>query len=84
MRRNQPQLYLNLAQVYLSEDKRAEAHETLVEGLRYTARDSRLLRALQRLGMRRRPAFPFLSRSHFLNRCVGHIRHLTGKLLHAM
>lgn len=81
MRRNQPQLHLNLAQVYLEEGDREAAIDTLKEGLHYTARDPRLLRALEQLGVRRAPIFPFLNRSNLLNRAVGRVRHLTFRLL---
>lgn len=82
MRRNQPQLHLNLAQLYLRAGRKEEALEALVAGLQYTARDSRITRALQQLGVRRPPVFPFLGRGNPLNRCAGQLRHLTFRLLH--
>ena len=82
LKRNVPQLHLNLAQVHLSAGNRELAYETLVAGMRFTARDLRLARALERLGVRRAPLFPFLKRSNPLNRYAGRVRHVTGKLLH--
>ena len=42
----------------------------------------RALHALNRLGNRRRPIFPFLGRKNALNRYAGRLRHLTLRLLH--
>jgi len=81
MRRNQPQLYLNLAQVQLCRDNKEEAYETLVAGVQYTGRDPRLVRALSRFGTRRRPLLPFLSRRHRLNHYFGRIRSLAYRVL---
>lgn len=81
LRRNQPQLHLNLAQVHLSSGNRESAYETLRAGLRFTANDQRLVRALSKLGARRRPIIPFLRREHALNRYAGRVRHMTMKLL---
>jgi Flp pilus assembly protein TadD len=77
MKRNQAQLYLNLAEVYLVAGRREDAVETLNTGLRYARRDVRLNVALNRLSQRRSLVFPFLQRKHFLNRQVGQIRHRT-------
>ena len=82
MRRNQAQLHLNLAQVHLAAGRRGDAMETLQAGLQFTARDPRLAHALNRLGNRRRPIFPFLGRKNALNRYAGRLRHLTLRLLH--
>ncbi len=75
MRRTQPELYLNLAEVYRLAGKKSDALETLCEGLRYTKSDPRLAQALKRLGERRRPVLPFLDRQNFLNRQLGRLRH---------
>jgi Flp pilus assembly protein TadD len=77
MKRNQAQLYLNLAEVYLVAGRREDAVETLNTGLKYARRDIRLNLAINRLSQRREPVFPFLGRKHFLNRQVGQIRHRT-------
>jgi Flp pilus assembly protein TadD len=77
MKRNEPQLYLNLAEVYLAAGRREDAAEVLVRGLKNARRDFRLTLALKRLSNRRRPVIPFLSRSHWLNRSLGMVRHRT-------
>jgi len=75
MRRNQPDLYLNLAEVYRRTKKLEDAVWILTNGLQFTKRDSRLVRALEKLGVRRPPVLSFLDRKHFLNRQLGKLRH---------
>lgn len=75
MRRNEPQLYLNLAEIYVSAGRREDAAEILVRGLKNARRDFRIALALNRLRQRRRPVIPFLRRSHWLNRNLGMWRH---------
>ncbi len=83
MKRNQAQLYLNLAEVYLKAGRKQDAVETLVMGQKYTGRDVRLARALGKLGARRPAVLPFLDRRHFLNRHLGKLRHRTMRLFGA-
>jgi tetratricopeptide (TPR) repeat protein len=75
MKRNQAQLYLNLAEVYATAGRRDEAIEALQAGLKYARRDVRLTIALNRLIPRRPPVLTFLSRRNLLNRQLGRIRH---------
>lgn len=82
MKRNQAQLYLNLAEVYLKWGKREDAVDVLAEGMHYTNNDVRVARALARLGIRRPPVLPFVRRSNPINRALGKIRHRTHKLLY--
>src|ERR1700739_2364089 len=75
MKRNQAQLYLNLAEVYATAGRRDEAVEALEAGLKLARRDVRLSIALNRLVHRREPVFSFLSRRHPVNRQLGLLRH---------
>ena len=75
MRRAQPELYINLAEVYRLAGKRQDAIETLSEGLRYTKRDPRIDDALHRYGFRRPPVFSFLDRNNIINRQLGKLRY---------
>ena len=77
LKRNQAQLYLNLAEVYATAGRKDEAVETLQAGLKYARRDVRLNLAINRLQERRQPVFSFLSRRHPLNRQAGKLRHRT-------
>jgi Flp pilus assembly protein TadD len=75
MKRNQAQLYLNLAEVYATAGRRDDAVEALQAGLKYARRDVRLTIAMNRLTSRRSPVLSFLSRQHPFNRQLGMIRH---------
>jgi Flp pilus assembly protein TadD len=81
LKRNQAQLYLNLAEVYATAGRRDDAVETLQAGLKYARRDVRLNLAINRLVQRRAPVFTFLSRRHPLNRQIGRLRHRTLEML---
>jgi Flp pilus assembly protein TadD len=81
MKRNQAQLYLNLAEVYSAAGRREEASETLESGLKFARRDVRLNMAMNKLTQRRAPVFRFLARRHPLNRHFGMLRHRTMRLL---
>jgi len=75
MRRNEPQLYANLAEVYMSAGRRDDAVETLNTALKYCGADARLNRIRGKLGKRSAPVLPFLDRANALNRSLGKLRH---------
>jgi len=79
MRRTQPELYLNLAELYRLAGKRSEAVETLSQGMVMTKRDARIAEAFNRYGRRRSPVLSFLARDHFLNRELGKLRNRFSK-----
>ena len=76
MKRNEAQLYLNLAEVYVSAGRRDDAVAVLEKGVIYCNRDARISRARRNLGTRNSPVFSLLERGHFLNRSFGKLRHL--------
>ena len=80
MKRNQAQLYLNLAEVYATAGRRDEAVEALAAGLKFARRDVRLTIAMNRLTNRRDPVLSFLGRQHPVNRQLGMLRHRTLQL----
>jgi Flp pilus assembly protein TadD len=81
LKRNDVQLYLNLAEVYVSAGRRDNAIQTLETALRYCEADKRIARMRGRLGRRSSPVLPFLERDHFLNRSLGKLRHrLLGRV----
>jgi hypothetical protein len=75
MKRNQAQLYLNLAEVYSTAGRREDAVEAIQAGLKFARRDVRLTIAMNKLTDRRRPVLTFLTRKHPLNRQLGILRH---------
>ena len=77
MKRNQAQLYLNLAEVYIAAGRKEDAREALFSGMKYARRDIRLNIAMAKLTPRRQPVFTFLERKHPLNRHFGLLRHKT-------
>jgi Flp pilus assembly protein TadD len=74
LRRTEAQLYLNLAEVYVSAGQRDNAVAVLDRGLIYFRVDARIRRARANLGRRCPPVLSFLEREHFLNRELGKIR----------
>ena len=80
LKRNQAQLYLNLAEVYATAGRRDDAVEALQAGLKYARRDVRLTIAMNKLTQRRPPVLSFLGRKHPLNRQLGMLRHRALKM----
>jgi Flp pilus assembly protein TadD len=72
---NEPQFYLNLAEVYMSAGQREDAVEILDSASKQFRLNARIKRERSRLGKRQSPVLPFLDREHFLNRNLGRLRH---------
>ena len=68
-----PDLYLNAARVYLASGDRKKAHRAVCQGLRIEKRHPNLIALLKVMGMRKRPLFRFLPRTHVLNRMTGRL-----------
>jgi len=68
-----PELYLNLAWIYLAFDFKAEAIRFLRRGLMVDPEDEQIQLRLAELGIRRRPPLPFLPRDHTANRLLGRL-----------
>lgn len=71
----QPEAYLNLALVAVLDSDRSIAVGAVQRGLSIDPDHPRLLRLAEKLGVRRRPVLPFLSRDNLLNRILGRWRH---------
>src|ERR1700740_2141391 len=80
MKRNQAQLYLNLAEVYATAGRKDDAVDALQMGLKYARRDIRLTIAMNKLTPRRTPVLSFLGRRHPINRQLGILRHRAMRL----
>jgi len=70
-----PENYLNLAQLYLMVGNRRGALRALRDGLALDSDHRGLLELQSKLGVRRRPPIPFLSRTNPLNVLIGQLRH---------
>lgn len=66
--------YANLARVYLAAGNRKRAVETAEQGLRLVPEHDYLLAVRASLGVRAKPAVPFLERSNPINVSLGHAR----------
>jgi Flp pilus assembly protein TadD len=75
MKRTEVQLYLNLAEIYMSAGRREEALMTLDRARASLGHNARIQKARMKLGSRRSPALPFLNRENMLNRFLGILRH---------
>lgn len=71
-----PDLYLNLARVYLSVGRRPEALRYLRRGQMIDPGHAAIREAIVELGLRRVPVLPFLPRRHLVNRMLGGVRSL--------
>ena len=68
-----PELYLNLGRVLMVAGRKREAFDALRKGAALQASHPGIQRELAKLGKRRRPVVPFLSRSHPINVALGRL-----------
>jgi tetratricopeptide (TPR) repeat protein len=64
-------LYLNLGKAYGAAQKKKEANDSLRKGLNLDKNNENILNELKKMNIRRKPTFPFLKRSHPLNKYIG-------------
>ena len=69
-----PDLYQNLARIYLAFDFKADAIRFLRRALMVDPENALVHRRLAELGIRRRPLIRFLPRGHALNRLLGRVQ----------
>lgn len=67
--------YANLARIYVASGNRKKAIETVEEGLKVVHDHDYLSEVRQSLGIRSRPAVPFLDRTNPINVSLGQARH---------
>ena len=67
--------YANLARVYLLAGNRKKALETVEQGLKIAPGHDYLLNVRKELGVRSKPAVPFLDRANPINVSLGQARH---------
>ena len=69
-----PDLHWNLGRAYLAARRRREAHQALMRGLSLQPDHRGIASELRRMGVRRKPMLPFLSRDNPLNMFLGRLR----------
>lgn len=76
-----PAHYLNLGRVYLHSKMKQESLTALRSGAgkgTSTIENGEIMELLEKLGARKKPLFPFLPRSNFLNKYLGILLHRLG------
>lgn len=74
-----PALYMNLGRAYLLAGRKKAAFDSFLAGLGFDGGNGDIIREIKRLGLRRRPAIPALSRSNPVNRTLGLLLHRLQK-----
>jgi tetratricopeptide (TPR) repeat protein len=74
-----PVFYLNLGRAYLAAGKRKDALSAFNKGLLIDHKNKDLLWETRKLGIRQKPALPFLERSNPINRYIGRMLHTLKK-----
>lgn len=73
--------FVNLGRVLLKENRRQEAREAFVRAYELDNTNAPAALELSRMGIRKRPVLPFLSRNHPLNVFLGKVRHNVTRVL---
>jgi hypothetical protein len=71
----EPDNHLNIALVYLMAGRRKAALRAILDGLELMPGHERLRALHEKVGVRRKPPLPFLSRGNPLNVILGQLRH---------
>lgn len=74
-----PVFYLNLGRAYLKDNKKTEAINSFLEGLRNDSENHDLLWELKKLGTRKKTMIPFLRRTNPINKYIGKILYKRAK-----
>jgi tetratricopeptide (TPR) repeat protein len=74
-----PTFYLNLGRAYIAAGQKQDAIGAFETGLSYDQENKDLLWEAHKLGIRRKPAIPYLKRTNPINKYVGMLLHKLGK-----
>lgn len=74
-----PIFYLNLGRAYLKDKKKKDAVKAFQEGLKNDPDNHDILWEIKKMGTRKPPPFPFLSRSNPINRYIGMLLYKSAK-----
>ncbi len=69
-----PDLYCNLGRIYIMTDAREKAYSMFRKGLIVDDGNKDLISEMKKMGLRKKPVFPFLKRQNLLNRIAGQVR----------
>jgi tetratricopeptide (TPR) repeat protein len=69
-----PELYNNLGKVHMLLGNRRKAYKAFIKGLSLDSKNKEIQLEMEKMGLRKKPVFPFLSRNNVMNK-------YTGKLL---
>jgi tetratricopeptide (TPR) repeat protein len=76
-----PILYLNLGRTYLIAKNKEKAYFSFQKGLEVDKKNEDITKELKKLGIRRKPFFPFLKRSNPLNKYIGTLTYKLQKIM---
>ena len=68
-------LYLHLGRTYLTGGNKKSAVKAFKRGLEFDPEDPYLLSEVRKIGIRRKPFFPFLKRANPFNKYIGKLLH---------
>lgn len=74
-----PEIYFNLAKIYILSEKKALAVKAINKGLKYDPTNAGLMHLYLEMGERRKPAIGFLSRGSALNKSIGRLTYNKDK-----
>lgn len=74
-----PEIYHNLAKIYLLSEEKTLAVKAVEKGLKYDPTHNELSRLQSELGTRRKPAVGFLSRGGVINKSIGRLTYNKDK-----
>lgn len=66
-----PDVYLNLGRILVLNRQKSTALKSFKKGLGYDSGNNEIIAEIKRLGLRKKPAFPFLPRGNPLNKYFG-------------
>lgn len=67
------ELFCNLGRVYLLRSEKGRAFKAFCRGLSVEKRNAEIIAELKKMGIRKAAVFPFLKRSHVINRMSGRV-----------
>ncbi len=70
-----PVFYLNLGKVYAAGGYKLKAIDAFNKGLKMDGNHNEIIDELKKMGLRRKPVVPFLTRTHALNKHLGLLLH---------